>query len=89
MRDGIYSIQNTDLNKGFRRLLKFTIIFVPARVAHFMHSASTFLNGMIQRSLLRGYGTSINPNILERISYICLTKLSTFIHVHKVAMKIS
>ena len=51
--------------KGFRHLFTFTIkawtyTDVPARPAHFTHSALIFRNRKTQRSLIRGRGTSIH-----------------------------
>ena len=50
--------------KGFRRLFTCTIkaltyTFVPVGLAHFTHSASIAWNREIQRSLVRGRGTSV------------------------------
>ena len=55
--------------KGFGHLFTFTIkaltcTNVPARLAHFTHSASIIFNRKTQRSLIRGRGTSILSFIL-------------------------
>ena len=55
---------------GFRQLFTFTIkaltyTDVPARLAHFTHTASIFWNRKTQRSFIRGRGTSILTTVLR------------------------
>ena len=66
-RDFIYNIDMLFWKKGFRRLFTFTVkalsyTYVPVRLVHFTHSASTVRNRKTQRSVFRGRGTSVSLN---------------------------
>ena len=67
------------LKKGFSHLFTFIKVLsytgVPARLAHFTHSASIFRNRKTQRSLVRGRGTSIGKIISGLQIRVCTRKL--------------
>ena len=71
-RDCIYNIDKLFQKKGFRSFIylyykSFDIHKVSVRLAHFTHSASIISNRKIQRSLIRGRGTSIHTTLDKRL----------------------